>query len=134
MKTPKFPHADSQLAMFLQKRILEVRPKTQREIAVEAGFVNPNMLAMIKAGTSKMPLDRVPALARALNCDPRYLFRLSLEQAGNETTATAIDEIFGAVVTRNETVWLHEIRDASDNTDPAVTVRARSAIRAIFGK
>lgn len=134
MTTPKFPHAETRLAKYLQKRILEMRPKTQREIAAESGFVNVNMLAMIKSGASRLPLDRVPALAKALDCDARYLFRLALEQGGYQTTQIAIDEIFGAIVSSNERAWLAEIRDASDHTDPALTARSRAALRAIFGK
>jgi hypothetical protein len=43
------PHAASELAVYLDRRILELRhKKTQREIAVTAGFTNPNMLTMIK--------------------------------------------------------------------------------------
>ena len=47
---------------------------------------------------------------------------------------TAIEDIFGTIVTRNEVAWLEEIRDASGHSDPSLTNRSRSAIRAIFGK
>ena len=130
----KKPHANTPLADFIEKRVLAMRPKPQNEIAEEAGFVNTNMLSMIKSGAAKLPLDRVAGLAAALECDPKLLFRLALEQQGNETTALAIAEIFGAIVTRNEVVWLHEIRDASGNSDPGMTTRSRAALRAIFGK
>lgn len=128
------PHANTDLAVYLTRRVLELRPKTQADIAAEAGFPNANMLTMIKQGTSKLALDRVPALASALECDPAYLMRLSLDQAVGSTAAQAINEIFGTPVSANETLWLHEIRDASGNTDPRPTIRARSAIRAVFGK
>ena len=128
------PHAETRLAKYLQKRILELRPKTQAEIAFEAGFVNANVLAMIKSGATKLPIDRVPALAKALVCDPAWLLRLALEQEPGDTTAAALMEIMGTIVTRNEIAWLTEIRDASGNSDPSLTSRARSAIRAIFGK
>jgi hypothetical protein len=129
------PHANTRLAEFISRRVLELRSKkNQRDIAVEAGFNNPNMMSLIKSGASKVPLDRVPALARALEADPKLLFRLALEQAGSETTRTAAEEVFGTIVSRNEVAWLEEIRDASGNTDPALTSRARSAIRGIFGK
>ena len=129
------PYANTRLANFIEKRVLELRPrKKQREIAAEAGFVNVNMLSMLKSGASKLPLDRVPALARALDTDPRLLFRLALEQSGNETMRHAVEEIFGTIVTRNEVAWLEEIREASGNVDPTLTSRARSGIRGIFGK
>lgn len=131
----KHPHADTRLAKFLRKRILELRPKKkQREIAAEAGYRNPNMISMLKSGASKLALDRVPALAQALDTDPRLLFLMAFEQSGNETKARTVEQVFTAIVTENEAVWLAEIRDASGHTDPALTTRARSALRAIFGK
>src|SRR6056297_3865375 len=78
----KRPHADTELAKYIERRVLELKSKkSQIEIATEAGYVNPNMITMIKQGSTKVALDRVPALARALECDPAYLMRLSLEQA-----------------------------------------------------
>lgn len=123
------------LARFLEKRILELRPrKSQMEIATEAGFVNPNVLSMIKSGANKLPLDRVPALAKALDCDARLLFVMAVEQLGGDTTDRAIRQIFGTLVTENEVAWLEEIRKASDRNDPPLTARARGAIRGFFGK
>jgi len=131
----KKPYADTRLLAFLERRILELRTiKSQSEIAAEAGFVNPNMLSMIKTGSTRLPLDRVPALAEALRVDPARLLQLAVEQWAGSATARAIDAIFETVVTRNEIGWLEEIRSASEGTDPAVTTRSRSAIRAIFGK
>lgn len=133
--TARRPFSHTRLTRFLEKRILELRPrKSQIEIAAEAGFVQTNMLAMIKNGSTKLPLDRVPGLAKALECDPRRLFLLAMEQLGNDTTAQAIADIFGAVVTSNEVAWLEEIRSASGNADPSLTARGRAAIRSVFGK
>ena len=67
------PHKDTALVKFLDRRILEMKPKTQAEIAAEAGFANANILSMLRSGSAKMPLDRVPALAKALECDPAHL-------------------------------------------------------------
>lgn len=129
------PFSDTRLPRYLEKRILELRPrKTQLAIASEAGFISPNMLAMIKSGANKLPLDRVASLAKALECDPVVLFMLALEQLDRNTTEQAVREIFGALVTENEVAWIEEIRRASDHSNPSLTTRARSAIRGIFGK
>ncbi len=129
------PYEDSRLAKYLEKRVLELRPhKTQAEIATQAGFTHPNMIAMLKSGATKLPLDRVPSLATALECDPRLLFNLALDQLGGDTTVRAIEQIFGVVVTKNEAAWIEEIRNASGHADPALTSRGRAAIRGIFGK
>ncbi|MHA6731249.1 XRE family transcriptional regulator [Devosia sp. A369] len=129
------PHVDSRLIPFLEKRILELRPtKSQLEIASEAGFTSTNMMSLIKSGSTRLPLDRVPALAKALNVDPARLLQLALEQWAGSAAARAFDAIFETIVTRNEVGWLEEIRDASGGSDPVIATRARSAIRAIFGK
>jgi hypothetical protein len=131
----KKPHADTRLAQYVERRVLELKPKkSQGLIASEAGFPNPNMVTMIKNGTSKLALDRVPSMARALECDPAYLMRLSLEQAVGDTAAQAIAEIYGTPITVNELGWLEEIRDASRNTDPRLTSRSRAALRTVFGR
>ena len=131
----KKPYEDTRLAKFISQRVMELRAKkSQIEIAVEAGFVSQNMVAMLKSGSSKLPLDRVPSLACALECDPAYLLRLTLEQVVGDTAAHALVEIMGTPVSNNELGWLNEIREASDHTDPRMTARGRAAIRSVFGK
>lgn len=129
------PYSDTRLPRFIHRRVLEIKHlKSQADIAAEAGFVNPNMMSMIKSGSTRLPIDRVPALAKALEVDPRRLLQLAIEQWAGVTAARTFNEIFGTIVTRNEIVWLNEIRDSSENIDPTMTSRARSAIRGIFGK
>lgn len=107
------PHEDSRMAKYLERRILELKPKkTQTEIAAQAGFVNPNMITMIKQGRSKA----------------------ALEQSIGRTSSAAVIEVFGDPVTENELTWLNEIREASDHNDPRVTARGRAAIRSLFGE
>lgn len=131
----KKPYLDTRLAKFVETRVLELKhKKSQAEIAEEAGFISPNMVTMIKKGATKLPIDRVPAVAKALECDPALLLRLALEQGECATAATAIFEIIGPPVTRNELVWITEIREASGDTDPRLTSRASAAIRGIFGR
>lgn len=131
----KRPFENTKLAQFLEMRILELKPKrSQAEIAEIAGFTSPNMMSMLKSGSTKLAIDRVPALAKALECDPGYLLRLSLEQAEGATAATAIFDILGPAISENERQWIAEIRDASGDTDPRLTSRARVQLRAIFGK
>lgn len=129
------PYAATRLTKYLEKRILELRPtKSQARVASEAGFVNPNMISLIKNGSTRLPIDRVPALAKALDVDPRRLLQLAIEQWVGGSVMRTFDEIFGTIVSRNEIVWLEELRDASGHTDPTLTTRARSALRSIFGK
>ena len=129
------PHADTRLAKFIAKRIGDLRgTKTQAEIAAQAGFPNANYLSMLKSGSSKLAIDRVPDLARALEADPAYVLRLTLEQQLGPVAARAIDEILGSPISKNERAWIAELRDASDDNDPGLTKRSRSALRSVFGK
>ena len=131
----KKPYENTRLVAFIERRVLELKPKkSQADIAAEAGYVNANMVTMIKQGSSKVALDRVPALARALECDPAYLMGLALEQAIGRTAAEAVVEIFGVPVTLNERAWVEAIREASGHSDPRLTSRSQAAINAIVGR
>lgn len=130
---PGRPYTETELVRFLNKRILELRPhKTQAEIAHAAGFITANSLAMIKRGSTKLPIDRVPALAAALEVDAAYLLRLTLAQS--DMAGAVYSEIFGKIVTQNEMGWIEELRASSENTDPRITSKGRAAIRGVFGK
>lgn len=134
-ETTMNPYQNTPTAKLIADRIRDLsHRKTQAEIAGEAGFPNANMMTHLKNGRNKVPLDRVPSLAKALEVDAAMLMRLALDQAVGATAAKAITEIFGTPVTVNECGWLTEIRDASDNSDPRLTGRSRAVLRSIFGK
>lgn len=128
------PFQNTRLAKYLRKRVLQLRPKTQAEIAEQAGYANANMITMLKQGAVGLPLDRVGPLAKALECDPVYLLHLALEQKVGSTEAQALMTIMSSSVTRNEMRWVHAIREASDVSDPPLTRRGRAAISGVFGK
>lgn len=131
----KKPYENTKLAKYVERRVLELKSrKSQAEIAVEAGYTNANMITMIKQGSSKVALDRIPAFARALEADPAFILRLALDQAIGRTAAEAVVEVFGELVTINEVGWLRAIREASNNSDPRLTSRSQAAINAIFGR
>lgn len=131
----KKPYENTRLANYVQRRVLELKAKkNQARIAAEAGYKNQNMITMIKQGRTKVALDRIPALARALEADPAFVMQLALEQAIGRTAAEAVREVFGEPITKNEHGWLKEIRRASDNSDPRLTSRPLVALRAIFGR
>lgn len=133
--TMTYPYQNTATAKLVADRIRDLsHRKTQAEIASEAGFPNANMMTFLKNGRNKVPLDRVPTLAKALEVDPAYLMRLALDQAVGVTAAQAITEIFGTPVTENERSWIGALREASDNSDPRITARGRTALRGVFGK
>lgn len=117
-KTVSGPQADTALCKFLTKRISALSGiKSQREIAAEVGYDRPNILSMIKTGETKLPLDKVPALAKSLGVDVKHLFRLTLEQHYPEVARVA-HEIFGNVVSDNEMALVKIFREITDDNNP----------------
>jgi hypothetical protein len=71
--------AHSKVALFLTNAI-DASPKSQSEIAAEAGFPKSNIISMIKMGLTKLPLTRIPALAKSIDVDPAELYRMCMEE------------------------------------------------------
>lgn len=126
----KFPYEDSAIANYLRKQIDALAPlKSQREIAAEMGYEKPNILSMFKRGEAKVPLDRIPAMAKALNVDPIFLFRLSMEQYWTDKHA-ALSALVNNIVSNNEMEIVKAIREISENTDPPLTEKLHTALLA----
>lgn len=70
---------DSKLALYLTN-LINNHHKTQAEIAAEAGYANPNNITMIKQGLTKLAINKVPALAKALEINPAELMVMTLEE------------------------------------------------------
>lgn len=69
----------SQVARFIASRI-EVTGQLQKDIAERAGFEQPNIITMIKQGKTRLPLDKVGPMAKALETDPVKLFAMCMEE------------------------------------------------------
>lgn len=136
---PGMPFANSAIAKFLDKQIDNLKGvKTQREIADEIGYDKPNMISMFKRGEAKVPLDKIPLLAKALGVETAHLFRLALEQYWPDQ-AKLILGIFGRTATENEdAILLKKWRAASQDLDPASSARIEAAVdnmlEDVFGK
>lgn len=99
-------------------RQIDACGKSQAQIAREVGYERPNLISMIKSGQAKLPVQKVPAFARALGVDPAFLFRLVVSEY-MPAMLEVIGEIEGATpVTRNERGILEAIRKLSKNADP----------------
>lgn len=105
--------------------------KTQAQVAKEAGFPHPNMVSMIKTGKARLPLERIPALAEALEIDAALLFRLALAEnwPGYEHVVL---RIFGDVLTTNEREMIVFIRHITGGSIPNLNSRLERAIKNAF--
>lgn len=63
---------------------MEICGKSQKQIAEKVGFPKANVLTMLKHGSTRIPINRVPALARSLGVDPARFMRLVLEEYSPE--------------------------------------------------
>jgi hypothetical protein len=124
---PGMPFAGSPIAAYLTRQIEALSGrKTRREIALEIGYDKPNMISMFKRGETKVPLEKIPLLAKALGVDPIHLFRLGLDQYWpdlQETIAGMFDQ--GGLITDNEFSLIKEVRNIT-NTDPALSLSSRA--------
>jgi len=91
------------LADFIAALIKQVSyHKSQKDIAKEAGFASQNFVSMIKKGTTKLALERVEPLAKALGCDKRELMRLALNQSYEPSLVYDITHCEDPIVTTEE--------------------------------
>lgn len=102
--------------------------KKQLEIAEQAGFAKPNMITMLKQGKTKVPLEKIGALARALEVDPVHLFKLVLAEYLPETYSE-ITKMFGQpVLTQNEIELVEVIRESKVENPRLRTQGERKAL------
>ena len=88
------------------------------------GYENPNIITMFKQGLTKVPLGKVGNLAKALDVDPVFLFRLVMQEYSPETLI-AIEEIFeSSILTGNERELIAAYRKATHGTDASAVIRS----------
>jgi transcriptional regulator with XRE-family HTH domain len=133
---PGMPYANTALAKFLDKRIEALKGlKTQREIAAEIGYEKPNILSMFKRGESKVPLEKIPALARALDVDAAHLFRLGFEMYWPDLASVIEDVFVRQLATKNEgEIFLKRWRTLTADADPVPDARTQTAIDRMFAE
>ncbi|MES2365738.1 MAG: XRE family transcriptional regulator [Pseudomonadota bacterium] len=118
------------VADFIADRLAD-SDKTQREIAQECGFEKPNIITMFKTGSTKLPLNRIAALAKALDADPAHLLRLVMREYIPDTW-DAIENIMNStILTANELELVRAYRVATGNSDARAVVINKDAVIAI---
>lgn len=105
---------------------------TQQNVAEAVGFNNRNMLTIIKKGLGKLPIERVPAMAKCLKVDERHLMRLALLQSYSPEIVNMILGVTDYMVSANERAIIETIRSATNNSDPELTPDLTEKIQAIF--
>lgn len=110
-KTPKTPTKPKTVAEYIDWQV-NLCGKSQKQIAEEAGFPKPNIITMFKQGSTKVPLEKIGKLAKALEVDPVHLLKMCLREYLPDTYAE-IEKMFGQpILTQNELELLQVIRSA----------------------
>ena len=115
--------SDSKVARYLSAQI-DVSDKSQKEIAEICGYNRPNVITMLKKGQTKLPIERIEPMARALNVDPVYLLSLTMEEY-QPNAWKAIQGILGFAVTTNEQEMVEIIREATSDKDPHISTKGQ---------
>lgn len=115
--------SSSNVASFLAYQI-DTSQKSAKEISDEAGFARPNIISMLKAGVTKVPIARVIDLARALDVDKVRFFRMCMEEYMPDILRVC-DEVYSADrVTDSEREVLAYLRTISGGEVPGIGTRA----------
>lgn len=118
------------IADFIADRLAET-DKTQREIAAECGFETPNIITMFKNGSTKVPLNRIGALAKALDADPAHMLRLAMREYMPDTWESIENTLKSTLLTANELKLVRAYREATGNADPEALVINRDSVIAV---
>ncbi|HEV7286880.1 MAG TPA: hypothetical protein VGN75_18685 [Kaistia sp.] len=128
---------ETKLSRYLSKTIAGLEgTKSQREIAADLGYEKSNIISMFKSGEAKVPLDKLPALARSLSVDLGFLLRLGLEQyfKNDNHGWTELNRALDRSVSENELEIVRYIREVSNETNPRLDEDRKHALRAAFSR
>lgn len=115
------PEPPLPLHLYLSKLIDERDDLTNVKIAQRLGYARPNVIAMIKTGAMKLPINKVPELARLLGLDPVGLLKRVLGEY-EPTTWDTLQTVFGSkLITENEMALVWLFRRFAGGDDPDLT-------------
>ena len=97
-----------------QSRKLNIGTK---DLAALVGYPVPSVVSMIKAGSMKLPLDKVPAMAAALQVDAIYLARLVDSESGGRVLPVLEAILHRRAITEHECWLLDQLRELSGGLD-----------------
>jgi len=97
---------------------LDISGKTQREIGLEVGYTKPNFLSMMKTGVTKVPIDKIPLLARACGVDEKKFLRIALNEYLPATWSVIQESLNTDLLTEDEEQLLKEYRAVKDSIPP----------------
>ncbi len=120
----------SPTAMMLTKAI-EDSDLTQREIADRVGFKNANIISMLKNAETRVPLERIPALATTLGMDEREFLMVAIEEYHPGVHEVLVD-VMGVPLSDAELAIITMFRMSGMRGDIEVSDAFRAAIEGVL--
>jgi transcriptional regulator with XRE-family HTH domain len=115
-------------------RAIDMSQKTQAEICDALGYPNRNVITLFKQGKTKLPINKVRAMAIVLGLDPANLLRMVMNEYMPDAWRV-IEEVVGdRLVTRSqqefERLALEETGNADlDFSDPKFNAAMRQVLK-----
>jgi hypothetical protein len=109
--------------------------KLQREIANEVGYDNPNVITLFKQGKTKLPVNKVPAMAKALGVDQANLLRIVMSEYMPETWEVLSAVIGDRIMSEDERALLEMVKKETHGLgvsmeDPELVTALREVLAA----
>lgn len=111
--------------------LIETADKSQRQIAADMGYERPNLITMFKQGSTKVPIEKIPALAKSLDVDPADLLRRAMLEYMPEALRV-IQQTLGLTVTEHEFEIIEAVRSAGGRPNRKATKEQLAAMKKIF--
>ena len=131
-KTAKKPKIT--VAEYLTQQI-DLSGKSQALIAEECQFQKPNIISMLKKGTTNVPIAKVGLLSKSLGVDAAHFFKLVMEQYYPETWHTLETSVFNQkYITDNEMEVIELLREVNVVNPKIHTEEEKVALLKAFSK
>jgi transcriptional regulator with XRE-family HTH domain len=115
-------------------RAIDLSGKSQAELCDALGYPNRNVITMFKQGRTKLPVNRVRALAIALGVDPAVLLRLVMNEYSPEAWQVIEDTLGEKIVTKAQRDFDRLVKEEVESgevnfDDPAFNAVMRQALK-----
>lgn len=106
--------------------------RTNEDVAGELGYRSPNMISMWRTGKTRVPLERIPDIARLMKVDVAALLNLWFEQSwGERSDAKQLMKLFGSRLLHDNELPLMEAVRSVNKKGFAMTPDKLAAIKAV---
>lgn len=112
---------DQRLTDLPVKDVLKIRMKDldlkNPQLQKALGYPTPNVIAMMKTGSMRLPSNKVPAAAELLQVDPKFLLAKVIAEKDPELWDVIASLLGDQLITVNEMALINLVRQGLDGHD-----------------